>query len=112
VLTPEGQQYPGLHQERCDSGQGGDCLPLLCLLEASSGVLHTGLELPAQGGYRAVGPDPEECHDDDKRAGAPPLCEGRLRDLGLFSLEKKKRHLELLIVVFQYLKGAYQDERD
>ena len=66
--SPEGQLYPGLHQEKCDQEvEGGDSALLV------RPHLHPVLEPPTQNGHGAVGVGPEEGHGDDLRAGAPPL---------------------------------------
>ena len=69
ICNPEGQPHPGLHQEKCDQQvEGGDSGPLLCSHETPSGVLG-----PTTQGHGTVGADPEEGHEDDQRAGAPPI---------------------------------------
>jgi len=74
ACSPEGQLYPGLHQEkRGQRVEGGDSALLLRSGEIPPGVLHLALEPLAQEGHGTVGASPQEGHKNDLRAGTPLL---------------------------------------
>jgi len=106
ACSPEGQPCPGLHQEKWASRSREVILPLCAaLVRPPPGVLRPALEPSAQEGHGPVGAGPKEGHKKCQRD------EERLRELGLFSLEKRRLRGDL-IVAFQYLKGACKEDGD
>ena len=88
-------------KEGGQEGQGGDRLPLLHPHEALSGELHQGQESPAKGGQ-------QELWEEVQRRAMRIIRElehlsygERLREVGLFSLEKR-RFCKNVMAAFQY----------
>jgi len=91
ACSPEGQPYPGLHQEKRDQQVSrGDSASLLCYCETLPEALcPVRWPPPTQEGLGAARAGSEEGHKDDQSAGAPPLWAQAERARALQPREEK-----------------------
>jgi len=111
TCSPESQSYPGLHEKKHDQqAESGDSPPLVCshetppgvLTASSSGAPNTRKTWTLQTGSRGGS-------QKQSRGLEHLLHEERLRELDLFSLEKRKLWGEHT-VAFLNIKGAYKKD--
>ena len=94
LVDKKANGIPGCNKEHCQQVKGGDPSPLLCPGEATSCVLHSVLGSPVQ--EKELPENVRQRVTKMMRDVEYLLYEKRLRDLRLFSLEKR-RHREDLI---------------